>query len=225
MADILIVEDEDSIANLIRMALSVSGHNVDRAADGTTALEMVKESHYDLVILDLMLGGMSGEQVLAKLAEMDIPVMVVSAKSNLHDQIQCLRMGADDYITKPFDSIDLITRAEVVLRVHGKQKGQDGLIVFQHLTIDKSRHKVFCKNQLTELTPKEYDLLLYMIGNVGKVLSRRQIISEIWGYSFSKDNRTVDIHIQRLRKKLDLQTLLTTVVKVGYILELPANEN
>lgn len=224
MANILIIEDENSIANLICTTLSVPGHHVERAPNGPIGLEMVEETHYDLVILDLMLGEISGEEILVQLVNLNIPVIVVSAKSNLQDQIYCLRLGADDYITKPFNSLDLITRVEVTLRVYQKQKTPQGMIHYRHVTIDRSTYHVSCHKMPIELTPKEYELLLYLIDNAGSVLSREQLIRNVWGYTFSKDNRTVDIHIQRLRKKLELQDFLKTVMKVGYILELDHDE-
>lgn len=225
MANILVIEDENPIANLICTTLSIPGHHVERAPNGPIAMEMVEEVHYDLVILDLMLGEVPGEDVLLQLVNLNIPVIVLSAKSKLQDQIHCLRLGADDYITKPFNSMDLITRVEVVLRVYQKQKSPQGIINYRHLTIDKSKYQVSSHNIPVELTPKEYELLLYLLANVGKGLSREQIIRSVWGYTFSKDNRTVDIHIQRLRKKLGLQNCLKTVMKVGYILELNENED
>lgn len=224
MANILIIEDENSIANLICTTLSIPGHHVERAPNGPIGLEMVEETHYDLVVLDLMLGEISGEQILVQLVNLNIPVIVVSAKSNIQDQIHCLRLGADDYITKPFNSMDLITRVEVTLRVYQKQKVPQGIVHYRHITIDRSTYQVSCHKTLVELTPKEYELLLYLIDNAGSVLSREQLIRNVWGYTFSKDNRTVDIHIQRLRKKLELQEFLKTVMKVGYMLEMSNDE-
>lgn len=224
MANILIIEDENAIANLIYTTLSIPGHHVERAANGPIGLEMIEEVHFDLVILDLMLGGVPGEEILVRLVNLNIPVIVVSAKSNLQDQIHCLRLGADDYITKPFNSLDLITRVEVTLRIYQKQKTPQGMIYYRHITIDCSSYHVSCRGIPVELTPKEYALLLYLINNVGSVLSREQLIRNVWGYTFSKDNRTVDIHIQRLRKKLELQDFLKTITKVGYILELNTDE-
>lgn len=224
MAQILLVEDENTIARLIQTNMSIPGHEVSRVSDGETALELVQEEHFDLVILDLMLGSMPGEDVLDQLVKWNIPVIVLSAKSSLSDQIQCLRRGAEDYITKPFESIDLITRAEVVLRVHSKMKVPSKVLTYKNISVKSDKHAIYLNDSLVNLTPKEYDLFLYLLEHQGNVLTRLQIVSSVWGYTFSKNNRTVDIHIQRLRKKLNLQDNLKTIFKTGYLLEADDND-
>lgn len=216
MAQILIVEDDQSIANLIRTHLTFAGHEASIVSNGRDAVELIQEELYDMVILDLMLPKLDGEIVMEHIRKLPISIIVVSAKSNLFDQVKLLRMGADDYITKPFESVDLIARVEAVLR---RYKPANQTLLFRDITVDENRHKVNKGNTKISLTPKEFELLVLFLKNKGNVMTREEILANIWGYTFAGGTRTVDIHVQRLRKKLNLNNFLKTVVKIGYILE------
>lgn len=216
MKTILIIEDDISIARLIKTYVSFAGYEAAIAPDGELALVMLGEEKYNLVILDLMLPHVDGEMVLETIKKLRLPVIVVSAKSSLVDRVRLLRAGADDYITKPFESADLIARIEAVLR---RTERSFGVLEFGDIAMDIDRHVVLKGGREVDITPKEFDLLQYFLENRNKVVKREELSAHVWGQEYLESSRTVEIHVQRLRKKVGLNEELRTVTKVGYILE------
>ena len=216
MKTILIIEDDISIARLIKTYVSFAGYEAAIAPDGELALVMLGEEKYNLVILDLMLPHVDGEMVLETIKKLRLPVIVVSAKSSLVDRVRLLRAGADDYITKPLESADLIARIEAVLR---RTERSFGVLEFGDIAMDIDRHVVRKGGREVDITPKEFDLLQYFLENRNKVVKREELSAHVWGQEYLESSRTVEIHVQRLRKKMGLNEELRTVTKVGYILE------
>ncbi|MBO7341428.1 MAG: response regulator transcription factor [Clostridia bacterium] len=215
MARILIVEDEYPINNLISKNLTLTGHECLSAYDGLSAIELIQGSSPDLVILDVMLPGLSGFDLIKLIG--DIPVIFVTARSGLDDRLKGLSLGADDYIVKPFAMQELLARVSVVLR---RTKRGDNTVSFDGLTIDMGSRKVYRGDEKINLTPKEYALLEVLITHRNLALSREKLISMVWTYDYEGDTRTVDVHIQQLRQKLGLKDRIKTIYKVGYRLEL-----
>ena len=215
MAKILIVEDEYPINNLISKNLTLTGHECLSAYDGLNAIELIQNIHLDLVILDVMLPGLSGFDLIKLIG--DIPVIFVTAKSGLEDRLKGLSLGADDYIVKPFAMQELLARVSIVLR---RTKREDNAISFDGLTVDMGSRKVYRGEEKINLTPKEYALLEVLITHRNLALSREKLISMVWTYDYEGDTRTVDVHIQQLRQKLGIKDRIKTIYKVGYRLEL-----
>lgn len=216
MFRILIVEDNRPISDLIKTHLLLAGYEPSQVYDGLTALELLQAESFDLLILDLMLPGVDGKEVIRRVKNDGIPIIVVSAVDNLTNQVECLQLGADDYIVKPFDGMDLQARVGAVLR---RCRKTATILTSGSLEIYSDTHRTVQDGQEIDLTPKEYDLLYYLVSNKNKVLSRKEILTNVWGYQFAGETRTVDIHVQRLRKKLGWAgDEIQTVMKVGYIL-------
>lgn len=215
MAYILVAEDEIPINDLICKNLKLLGYKTAQAFDGPEALELVEKENFDLVLLDVMLPGMSGFQVKTRLAK-DLPVIFVTAKTSVSDQLTGLNLGAEDYITKPFDTLVLIARVENVLR---RTKKNDAVFTIKDCVIDLSMRTVYKNGERVDLALQEYNLLEALVLNRNFALSREKLLQLAWGYDYSGDTRTVDVHIQRLRKKLGLYREIATVYKYGYRLE------
>lgn len=215
MINILIVEDEESIVNLIKISLP-SIYNSKIAYDGEEALEVINKNRFDLILLDVMIPGLSGFELMEYIKDMNIPVIFITAMNSIQDKVKGLKLGADDYITKPFDISELLARIEAVLRRNNKYNNK---IYFKNIEIDKDSHVVLKNGLLIDLTKKEYDLLLLLFQNKNVALYREIIYERVWKDDFMGDTRTVDLHIQRLRKKLDLEKEIQTVYKVGYRFE------
>ncbi len=212
MARILIAEDEKPINELIRRNLTLVGHAVAQAYNGTAAVELAESEPFDLVLLDVMLPGLSGFEVKERL-RLDMPVIFVTARGNLSDRLQGLGLGADDYIVKPFEILELLARVEAVLRranAGAKTFDLDGCHV------DFGTYRVYIDGAEVFLTPQEFSLLDTLIRNRSLALSREQLLEQAWGFDYEGDTRTVDVHIQKLRKKLRMDTRIQTVYKVGY---------
>lgn len=214
MAEILIVEDEFSINELIRRNLNLTGHRCTQAFDGVSAVKLLEDGKFDLLVLDIMLSGLDGYQVFERAA--GTPTIFLTAKSELTDKLKGLAMGADDYLTKPFQMLELAARVEAVLR---RTKKVETEFVLGDLKCDFDRHQVFLGERAVECTPKEYELLEVLIRNRNIALSREKLLDLVWGYEFDGGTRTVDVHIQRLRRKLRLEDHIKTVYKLGYRLE------
>lgn len=215
MSAILIVEDEISINTLISKNLTLVGHKCTSAYDGTAALQMIKNNNFDLIILDVMLPGFSGFEIITYVK--DTPVIFVTAKSGLQDKLKGLELGADDYIVKPFEMQELLARVAVVLRrVHKNSTS----ISFDNIIVEFDSRKVFCDSEEVKLTPKEFDLLETLILNRNIALTRERLLDLVWDMDFEGDTRTVDIHIQQLRKKLGLKNRIKSMYKIGYRFEL-----
>lgn len=200
MAKILIVEDEKLINNLIRENLVLVGHICIQAYDGPEARMCLRQDEFDLVLLDIMLSGCSGYDVLPDAT--DTPVIMLTAKDNVYDKVKGLNMGAVDYIVKPFDMLELIARVNAVLRRQDR-RGSD-VFTIGEIQVDLQSHRVRDGEREIPLTLKEYELLEYLIHNRNIALSREQLIRFVWGYDYEGDTRTVDVHVASLRKKLGL---------------------
>ncbi len=213
---ILIVEDEEMIARLIRIGLEKAGYSCECVYDGKAAADLLEEKRYDLIILDIMLPEIDGYVLLYYVREFEIPFIFITAKSSLEDKVKGLRAGADDYITKPFELAELTARVESVLRRY--HKGQDK-IKLAGLDIDMESRTVKRDGTEIELTMKELELLQLFLRNRNIALFRDRIYEEVWGGEYDPESRTVDVHIQRLKKKLDLEGVIVSVRKIGYRLE------
>ncbi len=214
MAKILVVDDELPINRLICKNLTLVGHNCESAFDGVSGLEMIKSLRPDLVVLDVMLPGISGFDIMKLQA--DVPVIFVTAKTGLEDRLKGLSLGADDYIVKPFEMAELIARVQAVLR---RTKNDDNTFSFDDIVIDFQRRYVSKGGNNVFLTPKEYALLELLVVNRNLALSREKILQKVWEYDYCGDTRTVDVHIQQIRQKLGIKDRIKTVFKVGYRFE------
>jgi len=211
---ILVVEDDKSISDLIKIHLELNEFKVCQAYNGLEGKESVETNDYDLIILDLMMPTMSGYELLPVLREKGIPVIILSAKNQLEDKVKGFHLGADDYLTKPFEAIELMMRVKAVL----SRTSKSVTTYIKHgLTIEWKKRLVYKEEKLIDLTLKEYELLMYLIENEGIALSRNQLLEAVWDYDFMGESRTVDTHIQKLRKKLEIP--IETIYKYGYRLE------
>ena len=217
MNKILIAEDETPIANLLQTALEGAGYRCVRAADGAAAADKLESTPFDLVLLDIMLPRADGYEVLEYCKSLEVPVIFLTAKGSLQDRVKGLKLGAEDYITKPFELMELLARVETVLRRCGKTGRV--LSLPPDIEIDTASRVVKKSGQSVPLTTKEYELLLLFIQNKNIALYRDRIYERVWGEEYWGDSRTVDLHIQRMRKKLGLEKRLVAVYKVGYRLE------
>ena len=217
MNKILIAEDEPPIANLIRAALDGPDYRCTWAADGLSACDQLEREPFDLVLLDIMLPGADGYEVLNYCRTLEVPVIFLTAKGTLEDRVRGLRLGAEDYITKPFELMELLARVETVLRRCGKTGRV--LSLPPDIEIDTAARAVRRGGSPVALTAKEYELLLLFAQNKNIALYRDRIYEKVWGDEYLGDSRTVDLHIQRMRKKLGLEKRLVAVYKVGYRLE------
>ena len=220
MSKVLIVEDELSIAELEKDYLELSSFEVEIETDGQQGLEKALKNDFDMIILDIMLPGEDGISILGKLrkksATRDLPIIMMTAKGTEYDKVLGLDSGADDYITKPFGMMELVSRVKAVLRRSSRNEKKDEIIVGQ-LKIYPNKHKVkSCGNEVT-LTNKEFKLLCLLVESKGNVLNRDQLLTNIWGYDFDGETRTVDVHIRSLRQKLgECGKLIETVRGIGY---------
>lgn len=217
MAKILIVEDEEQINDLIKKNLCLVGHECIQIYNGSDVVDTVMTAHFDLIILDVMLPGLSGFDVITQIKDTNTPIVFVTAKNALNDKLKGLRLGAEDYIVKPFEILELLERVNVVLR---RTKGASNVFEFDDISIDFDSKRVYKNRSEVILTPKEFDLLEALVTNRNLALSRDRLIYLVWTYDFDGDSRTVDTHIQRLRKKLGLENRLKTIFKTGYRLDL-----
>lgn len=213
MLQILVVEDEHSISNLIKINLTRAGYACDCVYDGLAAVDMLDKKPYDLVLLDIMLPGADGYEIMDYIAPLEIPVIFLTAKASVADRVKGLRMGADDYLTKPFEIIELLARVESVLRRYHKT---EQVLTEGNLVIDTASRTVTKKGETISLTKKEFDLLLLFVRNKNIALYRETIYERIWGGEYMGDSRTVDLHVQRMRKKAGLEEQIQTVYRVGY---------
>lgn len=216
MIRILVVDDEKPIANYIKLTLKQAGYWVDCAFDGMTALEKAEQVNYDLILLDVMLPEIDGFSLMEYLAPKEVPVIFLTAKGGVQDRVKGLRLGAEDYIVKPFDVMELQARVEVVLR---RYKKTEEVLHVQDIEVDTRSMQVTKTGVEISLTRKEYELLLLFIRNPNTALYRETIYERVWGGELEYGSKTVDLHVQRLRKKLGLGGELQAVNKVGYRFE------
>ncbi len=225
MTSILIVDDEENIRNLVKAYVEREGYTVYVAQDGPGALAAFRRYHPDLVVLDVMLPGLDGLEVLQQIRrESEVYVLLLTAKSEETDRIVGLTVGADDYLTKPFSPRELVARVKAILRRGRSEKADEGeILAFAHIRIDGQRHKVWRDGQEIELTALEFKLLKTLATYAGMVLSREQLLERVWGYDFYGDARVVDVHIGHVRQKLEADPsnpqYLLTVRGVGYKFE------
>lgn len=213
---ILIVEDDEAISNLININLNMVGYETKQEFDGKKAFDTIKSEKFDLIIMDIMLPGIDGFEIMQGIKGMGIPVIFLTAKNSVIDKVKGLKLGAEDYMVKPFETVELIARIEVILRRYGKN---EDYLQFKDLRVYEEERVVKKDDVEIELTLKEFELLILLIKNKNIALSREQILEKVWGYEYFGETRTVDTHVQRLRKKLGLLDNIKTVYKVGYRLE------
>ena len=217
MRKILIVDDEEKIRELIRMNLELAGYKCDEAEDGEIALEKLNKFSPDLALLDIMLPKKNGYEIAQSFIKQNVPIIFLTAKDSVTDKVKGLKLGADDYIVKPFESMELLARIEVVLRRTGKFSD---IFEYRNIKVDFAKREVFKNNEKIEMTAQEFELLKALIQNKNLALSREKLLESAWGYDYYGDTRTVDMHIQRLRKKLSWDDIIVTVYKYGYRLEI-----
>ena len=216
MIKILIVDDEESIRELIKMNLELVGYECYEAEDGDKAIEMFNSVKPDLVLLDIMLPIKNGYELAPIFVDKGVPVIFLSAKDATVDKVKGLKLGADDYITKPFESIELLARIESVLRRSNKGSNE---FKYKNIVVNFDKREVLLDNAPVELTNKEFELLEIFIQNKNLALSREKLLELVWGYEFFGDTRTIDMHVQKLRHKLNLDDDIVTVYKYGYRFE------
>lgn len=213
---ILIVEDDEAIANLIKINLIAEGYKCTCAYDGKTGADYIEKELFDLILLDIMLPEINGYELLEYVKPIGTPVIFLTAKNGVDDRIKGLKLGADDYIVKPFQIGELLARVEALLRRYGKINNK---ITFADVEIDMVSRTVRKNGTLVNLTIKEFDLLIELIQNKNVALYREKLYEKVWGEEYLGDTRTLDSHIQRLRKKLGWDNYIKTVFRVGYRLE------
>lgn len=230
MRTILVVDDEPSIVTLLKFNLEQAGYNVLTAEDGRTGLETAMKEKPDLMVLDLMLPGMDGMDVCKTLRQekVNLPILMLTAKDDEFDKILGLELGADDYLTKPFSPREVVARVKAILRRSqiGDAEKSEQTLEIGDLEIHLDRFDVYFKGRQLVLTPKEFELLLYLANHKGKVLSRDQLLNGVWDFRYDGDTRIVDVHISHLREKIEEDTkrpvYIRTIRGFGYKLEGPA---
>lgn len=224
---ILVAEDEAKIARLLEIELEFEGYRVTKAMDGFQAMELYRTGSWDLIILDIMLPGFSGIEILRRIRSKDkqTPILLLTAKSSVEDKVSGLDLGANDYITKPFQIEELLARIRAALRVKtaaAEKTPAINCLEVSDLKLNEKTREVSRGDQSIELTPREFDLLVYLMTNKKQVLNREQILEAVWGYDFLGDTNVVDVYIRYLRKKIDLPempSLIHTIRGVGYVLK------
>ncbi len=216
MIRILIAEDEEPIARLIRMNLCRAGYECVWAPDGEKAADLMDSGHFDLVLLDIMLPGINGYELMDYARTLELPVIFLTALGSTDNKVKGLKMGADDYLTKPFEIVELLARVEAVLRRYHKEETQ---LQVHDVIIDTASRSVTQNGMEIPLTMKEFDLLLLLARNQNIALYRETMYESVWGGDYMGQSRTVDLHIQRLKKKLGWDKEIVAVYKVGYRLE------
>lgn len=214
MCKILIVEDEKNISRLIQDTLSLAKYSSDCSFDGEDALKKIKENSYDLILLDIMLPKLDGFSIMEKIKNMGISVIFLSAKNDVGSIVKGLKGGSQDYITKPFEPLELLARIELIL----KDKMQN-TYNFKDINVNINTRTVLKKGEKVYLSPKEFELFILLLKNLNRVLSRNEILDKIWDIDKEIETRTVDYHVQQLRKKLNLKEELITIHTIGYILK------
>lgn len=213
MLKILIAEDEEPIANLIRMNLLRAGYQCTWASDGEKAADYMMNEVFDLLLLDIMLPGINGYELMEYAKNLNLPVIFLTALGTTENKVKGLKMGADDYLTKPFEVVELLARVEAVLRRYNKA---ETLIEIHDIVIDTASRSVKQGGDEVTLTMKEFDLLLLFVRNRNIALYRDKIYENVWGGEYLGQSRTVDLHVQRLKKKLKWEEKIVAVYKVGY---------
>ena len=214
----LVVDDEKSICDLIDLNLSASGYHCQSVQNGLDAIDLIEKENFDLILLDIMLPGADGYDVMEYIRPLKIPVIFITAKHEVKDRVKGLKLGADDYLVKPFDVVELIARVEAVLRRYNKT---EKLLAAGDVVVDVEARRVLKDGKPVVLTNKEFGLLVLFIRNKNVALFRETLYEKVWEDEYISDSRTLDLHVQRLRKKLGWEQNLVAVYKVGYRLEVP----
>ncbi|MGP4062555.1 response regulator transcription factor [Halobacillus sp. H74] len=226
---ILIVDDEESIVTLLKYNIEQAGFDTEVAYSGIDALEKASEIPFDLIVLDVMLPGMDGMEVCKQLRQMQVntPILMLTAKDDEFDKVLGLELGADDYLTKPFSPREVVARIKAILRrmVQVNKEVEVKNLQIADLSIYPEQYEATIKGQALTFTPKEFELLLYLAQNLGRVLSRDQLLSAVWNYDFAGDTRIVDVHVSHLREKIEPDTkkpvYIKTIRGLGYKMEAP----
>lgn len=213
MNRILVVEDERSIADMVKLCLIKNGYLCETATNGLAAAQKIEERRYDLILLDIMLPDMDGYELLEYIQQFAVPVIFVTAKTSVPDKVKGLKLGAEDYIAKPFDLEELLARVATVLRRFDKTQT---ILEVGKIKINTLERTVLCDGKTIALPAKEYDLLLFLVRNKNIALYRETIFEQVWQEPYMGNTRTIDLHIQRLKKKLNLGDAIETIYKVGY---------
>ncbi len=216
MIKILIVEDDANIAKLMEATVAIGGYEGIVCNNGAEAFEKIEHGNYDLILLDVMLPDMSGFEIMQKRTNTETPVIFITAKQELTDKVRGLRLGAEDYIVKPFEAMELLARIEVILR---RVKRTENTYSYGTISVNVEEHTCKCDGEEVYLTPKEFEVLVFFIQHKDVAISRDRLLAAVWGFEYEGETRTIDIHIQQLRKKLNLKDKLVTIPKLGYRLE------
>lgn len=224
--NILIIEDEVKIARFLELELNYEGYKVEKVHDGREGLNKAKEGVYDLILLDIMLPSMNGIEVLRRIRQnSEVPIIMLTAKDETMDKVTGLDMGADDYVTKPFEIEELLARIRVALKRRGKEAGKSAplnMLKTGDLIVNLEKYNASYKEEEIELTKREFDLLAYLVENKNIALTREKIVEAVWGYDYLGDTNVVDVYIRYLRSKIDDKynvKLIHTVRGVGYIIK------
>lgn len=225
---ILIVDDDKNICELLRLYLEKEGYETYMTHDGESALEIFDERQFDLVLLDVMMPRVDGWEACRRIrAKGNTPIIMLTAKGETFDKVLGLELGADDYVVKPFDTKEVVARIKAVLRRSGRQapaaNSNDGALVFDNLVVNITKYELRVKDEVVDTPPKELELLYHLASNPNKVFTRDALLDEVWGFEYYGDSRTIDVHIKRLREKLEGVSdrwNLKTVWGVGYKFEL-----
>ena len=222
MKKILIVDDEEKIREVIREYAEFSGYEAEEAADGMSAIGMVKLNDYDLIIMDIMMPKLDGFSAVKEIQKIkDIPVIMLSARGEEYDKLFGFELGIDDYVVKPFSPKELMARVNAVLsRRDPSERKSSSVQKFEGLEVNMAARTITVDGKRVDLTPKEYDLLFYMIQNKNIALSREQLLGDIWGYDYYGEDRTIDTHVKNLRHRLGpYQKFIVTIRRIGYKFE------
>ena len=217
MIKILIVDDEKPICDLIDINLSAAGYQCKTVQDGLEALDLIESENFDLILLDIMLPGADGFDIMEYIRPLKVPVIFITARHEVKDRVKGLKLGAEDYLVKPFDVVELIARVEVVLRRYNKT---ETILTAGDVVVDTEARKVTRAGKPVVLTNKEYGLLVLFISNKNIALFRENLYEKVWGDEYRADSRPLDLHVQRLRRKMGWEENLVAVYKIGYRLEI-----
>lgn len=211
--NIIIVEDDAHIAKYIQACLAVGDYKSEICSDGLSAVDRIGKGGCDLILLDVMLPGLNGFEVMERVKEFGIPVIYLTAVQDVSEKVKGLKSGAEDYIVKPFEALELLARIELVLKRYHKA---ETMYTYGDITLDTEKHIVEKEGKPVSLSPKEFDVLAFFIQHQDIVISRERLLSAVWNYAYEGETRTVDTHVQQVRRKLQLQGLLVTVPTYGY---------
>ena len=224
---IMIIDDDKNILRLVKLNLEKEGYDVSTYSDGQEGLDAFKNQQFSLVLLDIMLPGMDGWQICREIRKTsDVPIIMLTAKSEVFDKVLGLELGADDYIAKPFDSKELMARVKAVMRRMNKTDSKVQEVEYDSLKINMNMYTVICAGEELEMPPKEIELLFFLASHPNKVYTREQLLEQVWGFDFFGDSRTIDVHVKRIREKLSVENVtwqIKTVWGVGYKFEVKAN--